>query len=333
VSSKIPTFVTGASGFIGSAVVRALLGSGFAVRALVRPSSPRTNLDGLDIEIAEGDMRDPEVVGRAAKGARYVLHIAADYRLWARNPQQIMHNNIEGTEVVMQAAKAAGAERIVYTSSVATLKAAADGRPANETNSLAEQEAIGSYKRSKVAAERIVASMIAKHRLPAVIVNPTAPVGPRDVRPTPTGRIIVEAASGRMPAFIDTGLNLVHVDDVAVGHVAALRHGRVGERYILGGENMTLADMLARIARLAGRRAPRVRLPRQLIYPLAYAAEAAARITNREPFVTLDGLRMAKVRMFFSSGKAEQELGYKARPADVAISDAVKWFRDAGYIQ
>ena len=332
-SSKIPTFVTGASGFIGSAVVRALLGSGFAVRALVRPSSPRTNLDGLDIEIAEGDMRDPEVVGRAAKGARYVLHIAADYRLWARNPQQIMHNNIEGTEVVMQAAKAAGAERIVYTSSVATLKAAADGRPANETNSLAEQEAIGSYKRSKVAAERIVASMIVKHRLPAVIVNPTAPVGPRDVRPTPTGRIIVEAASGRMPAFIDTGLNLVHVDDVAVGHVAALRHGRVGERYILGGENMTLADMLARIARLAGRRAPRVRLPRQLIYPLAYAAEAAARITNREPFVTLDGLRMAKVRMFFSSGKAEQELGYKARPADVAISDAVKWFRDAGYIQ
>ena len=332
-SSKIPTFVTGASGFIGSAVVRALLGSGFAVRALVRPSSPRTNLDGLDIEIAEGDMRDPEVVGRAAKGARYVLHIAADYRLWARNPQQIMHNNIEGTEVVMQAAKAAGAERIVYTSSVATLKAAADGRPANETNSLAEQEAIGSYKRSKVAAERIVASMIVKHRLPAVIVNPTAPVGPRDVRPTPTGRIIVEAASGRMPAFIDTGLNLVHVDDVAVGHVGALRHGRVGERYILGGENMTLADMLARIARLAGRRAPRVRLPRQLIYPLAYAAEAAARITNREPFVTLDGLRMAKVRMFFSSGKAEQELGYKARPADVAISDAVKWFRDAGYIQ
>ena len=332
-SSKIPTFVTGASGFIGSAVVRALLGSGFAVRALVRPSSPRTNLDGLQIEIAEGDMRDPEVVGRAATGARYVLHIAADYRLWARNPQQIMHNNIEGTRVVMQAAKAAGAERIVYTSSVATLKAAAVGRPANETNALAEQEAIGSYKRSKVAAERIVASMIVKHRLPAVIVNPTAPVGPRDVRPTPTGRIIVEAASGRMPAFIDTGLNLVHVDDVAAGHVAALRQGRVGERYILGGENMTLAEMLARIARLVGRRPPRLRLPRQLIYPLAYAAEAAARITDREPFVTLDGLRMAKVRMFFSSGKAEQELGYKARPADVAISDAVQWFRDAGYIR
>jgi dihydroflavonol-4-reductase len=333
VSSKSPTFVTGASGFIGSAVVRALLGSGFAVRALVRPSSPRTNLAGLEVEIAEGDMRDPEVVGRAAKGARYVLHVAADYRLWARNPQQIMHNNIEGTRVVMQAAKAAGAERIVYTSSVATLKPAELGRLANETNSLAEQEAIGSYKRSKVAAERIVASMIEEHRLPAVIVNPTAPVGPRDLRPTPTGRIIVEAARGRMPAFIDTGLNLVHVDDVAAGHVAALRRGRVGERYILGGENMTLAEMLARIARLVGRRPPRLSLPRQLIYPLAYAAEAAARITDREPFVTLDGLRMAKVRMFFSSGKAEQELGYNARPADAAISDAVQWFRDAGYIQ
>jgi dihydroflavonol-4-reductase len=333
VSTKVRTFVTGASGFIGSAVVRALLGTGFAVRALVRPSSPRTNLDGLDIEIEEGDMRDPEVVARAARGARYVLHVAADYRLWARNPQQIMHNNIEGTRVVMEAAKAAGAERIVYTSSVATLKAAEIGRPADETRSLAEMEAIGTYKRSKVAAERIVESMIVKHRLPAVIVNPTAPVGPRDVKPTPTGRIIIEAASGRMPAFIDTGLNLVHVDDVAAGHIAAMQHGRIGERYILGGENMTLAEMLARIARLVGRAPPRIRLPRHLIYPLAYAAEAAAHITDREPFVTLDGLRMAKVRMFFTSGKAARELGYKARPVDAAISDALQWFRQAGYIQ
>jgi dihydroflavonol-4-reductase len=333
VSTKVRTFVTGASGFIGSAVVRALLGSGFAVRALVRPSSPLTNLHGLDIEIEEGDMRDPDVVGRAARGARYVFHVAADYRLWARNPQQIMQNNVEGTRVVMAAAKAAGAERIVYTSSVATLMASEFGRPANETRPLAEKEAIGSYKRSKVAAERIVESMIVKQRLPAVIVNPTAPVGPRDLRPTPTGRIIVEAASGRMPAFVDTGLNLVHVDDVAAGHVAALQHGRIGERYILGGENMTLAEMLASIARLVGRRPPRIRLPRHLIYPLAYAAEAAARITDREPFVTLDGLRMAKNRMFFTSGKAERELGYKARPVDAAIGDAVQWFRQAGYIQ
>jgi dihydroflavonol-4-reductase len=198
---------------------------------------------------------------------------------------------------------------------------------------LAEVEAIGSYKRSKVAAERLVESMIASEGLPAVIVNPTAPIGPRDVRPTPTGRIIVEAASGRIPAFVDTGLNLVHVDDVAAGHVAALQHGRVGERYILGSENMTLAEMLARIARLAGRRPPRVRLPRHLIFPLAYAAEEAAHFTGREPFVTLDGLRMAKSRMFFTSAKAERELGYKARPADAAISDAIQWFRAAGYVR
>jgi dihydroflavonol-4-reductase len=333
VSNKVRTFVTGASGFIGSAVVRALVRSGYSVRALVRPRSPRANLDGLNIEIEEGDMRDPDVVGRAARDARYVVHVAADYRLWARNPRQLMQNNVEGTRVVMAAAMAAGAERIVYTSSVATLKTSENGGPGNETRSLAEAEAIGSYKRSKIAAERMVEAMIVEQHLPAVIVNPTAPVGPRDVRPTPTGRIIVEAASGRMPAFVDTGLNLVHVDDVAAGHVAALQHGRIGERYILGGEDITLADLLARIARLVGRRPPRLRLPRHLIYPLAYAAEAAARLTDREPFVTLDGLRMAKNRMFFTSSKAERELGYKARPVDAAISDAVQWFRQAGYIQ
>jgi dihydroflavonol-4-reductase len=204
---------------------------------------------------------------------------------------------------------------------------------ADETMPLAETEAIGTYKRSKVAAERLVESMIASEGLPVVIVNPTAPIGPRDVRPTPTGRIIIEAASGRMPAFVDTGLNLVHVDDVAAGHVAALRHGRIGERYIFGGENMTLAEMLGRIARLAGRRPPRLRLPRHLIFPLAYAAEAAAHFTGREPFVTLDGLRMAKSRMFFTSEKAKRELDYKARPADVAVGDAIQWFHEAGYIR
>jgi dihydroflavonol-4-reductase len=239
--------------------------------------------------------------------------------------------------VVIEAAKAAGAERIVYTSSVATLKPARPGchadEMADETMPLAETEAIGTYKRSKVAAERLVESMIASEGLPVVIVNPTAPIGPRDVRPTPTGRIIIEAASGRMPAFVDTGLNLVHVDDVAAGHVAALRHGRIGERYIFGGENMTLAEMLGRIARLAGRRPPRLRLPRHLIFPLAYAAEAAAHFTGREPFVTLDGLRMAKSRMFFTSEKAKRELDYKARPADVAVGDAIQWFHEAGYIR
>jgi len=325
--------VTGASGFVGSALVRALIGAGFAVRAFVRPSTMRTNLAGLDIDIKVGDMLDPPAVARAARGARYVFHVAADYRLWARNPQDIMRNNVEGTRAVMGAAAAAGVERIVYTSSVATLHPAQAGRPGDETRPLAEAEALGFYKRSKVAAERLVQSIILNDHLPVVIVNPTAPVGPRDVRPTPTGRIIIEAASGRMPAFVNTGLNLVHVDDVAAGHVAALKHGRIGERYILGGENMTLAEMLARIARLVGRRPPRVRLPRHLIFPLAYAAEAAARISDREPFITLDGLRMAKNRMFFTSAKAERELGYKARPADAAISDAIQWFRERHYIR
>jgi dihydroflavonol-4-reductase len=332
-STSNQVFVTGASGFVGSAVARALIGAGFAVRALVRPGSPRANLDGLGIEIAEGDMRDTAAVGRAVNGTRYVFHVAADYRLWARNPDEILRNNVEGTRVVIEAAKAAGAERIVYTSSVATLKPAQPGCPADETMPLAETEAVGSYKRSKVAAERLVESMVASEGLPVVIVNPTAPIGPRDVRPTPTGRVIIEAASGRMPAFVDTGLNLVHVDDVAAGHVAALQRGHIGERYILGGENMTLARMLARIARIVGRRPPRVRLPRRLIFPLAYAAETSARFSGREPFVTLDGLRMAKNRMFFTSAKAERELGYRTRPVDAAINDAVKWFRETGYIR
>ena len=329
-------FVTGASGFVGSAVARALLGAGFAVRALVRPSSPRANLDGLGIEIAEGDMRDIAAVGRAVKGTRYVFHVAADYRLWARNPDDILRNNIEGTRVVIEAAKAAGAERIVYTSSVATLKPARPGchadEMADETMPLAETEAIGTYKRSKVAAERLVESMIASEGLPVVIVNPTAPIGPRDVRPTPTGRIIIEAASGRMPAFVDTGLNIVHVDDVAEGHWLAFERGRVGERYILGGEDMSLQAILTVVAELTGRRPPRLRLPHRPMLALAGLAEGWARLSGGTPFATVDELRMAKKRMYFSSAKAAADLGYRPRPARQAIVDAVAWFREAGYL-
>ncbi len=194
-----------------------------------------------------------------------------------------------------------------------------------------EGEAIGAYKKSKVAAERLVERMVGEG-LPAVIVNPSTPIGPRDVRPTPTGRIIIEAAMGRMPAYVDTGLNVVHVDDVAAGHVAALRRGRIGERYILGGENMSLADLLGRIAKSVGRSPPTLRIPRELIYPIAIGAEALARLTGKEPFVTLDGLRLAKYRMYFSSAKAEEELGYKSRPADEGIRDAIDWFREAGML-
>jgi dihydroflavonol-4-reductase len=326
-------FITGASGFVGSAVARALLASGYGVRALVRPTSPRTNLDLAGLQLVEADMRDERAVAQSVAGARYVFHVAADYRLWAPDPDEIIRNNVEGTRAVLRAARAAGVERLVYTSSVATLRLNPDSTPADESQMLSEDRAIGAYKRSKVAAESLALQMAADDGLPLVIVNPSTPIGPRDVRPTPTGRIIVEAASGRMPAFVDTGLNLVHVDDVARGHLLALQRGRIGERYILGGEDVTLARMLAMIAGLVGRAAPRVRLPRRAIYPIAFVSEAIARFTGREPFATLDGLRMAKYRMFFTSAKAQSELGYTARPVIEALNDAIAWFRRAGMIR
>jgi dihydroflavonol-4-reductase len=325
--------ITGASGFVGSAVARALVNAGHKVRALVRPTSSRLNLADPRLEIAEGDLLDAGSIERAMRDIRFVFHVAADYRLWARNPDDIVHTNVEGTRLLMEAARRAGVERIVYTSSVATLKARPDGSPSDETFPLDAKSAVGAYKFSKVAAERVVESMIAEQGLAAVIVNPSTPIGPGDVRPTPTGRIIIEAAAGRMPAYVDTGLNFVHVDDVASGHIAALEKGRIGERYILGGENVLLGDMLREIARQVGRRPPKLRLPRGLIFPLAYGAEAIAHFTGREPFVTTTGLRLAKDRMFFSSAKAEHELGYRARPYGEAIAQAIAWFRQNGYLK
>lgn len=325
--------VTGASGFVGSAVARALIRSDFAVRALVRPTSSRANLAGLDVEIAVGDMRDPCAVARAMNGVRYLFHVAADYRLWSRNPQQIMATNCEGTRHLMQAALKAGVERIVYTSSVATIACAKDGAPADETMPLSEGYAIGAYKKSKIKAERIVEAMIAQDNLPAVIMHPTAPIGPRDLRPTPTGRIIIEAATGHMPAFVNTGLNLVHVDDVANGHLAALHLGAPGDHFILGGQNVTLAELLTEIALICGRSPPRLRLPRALVYPFAFAAEAVAHVTEREPFLTVDGLRMSRHCMFFSSAKAERGLGYKARPYREGLIEALSWFRQSGRLK
>ncbi len=333
VAAKDIAFVTGASGFVGSAVARRLLEEGFAVRALVRRTSNRANIEGIDLEVVEGDIRDAALLENAMRGARYAFHVAADYRLWAPDPREIITTNTIGTRAVMVAALKAGVERVVYTSSVATLRVNEEGTPSNETMPLDEAHAIGAYKKSKVLAERLVERMIADDGLPAVIVNPSTPIGPRDVRPTPTGRIVVEAASGRMPAYVETGLNLVHVDDVAAGHFAALKRGRIGERYILGGEDMTLGQMLAEIAHLAGRKAPTIKLPRALIYPIAYGAETTARFTGREPFATVDGLRMAKYKMFFSSAKAERELSYRARPAREALGEAFRWFRDAGYLK
>jgi dihydroflavonol-4-reductase len=323
--------VTGASGFLGSAIANAARAAGFRVRCLLRASSPRANLNHDD-ELVVGDLCDRGSVATAMRGARYLVHAAADYRLWARQPAEILRNNVEGTQIIMQEALRAGVERIVYTSSVATIALRHDG-PADESEPLAAERAIGAYKRSKVMAERLVEDMIARAALPAVIVNPSTPIGPRDIKPTPTGRIIVEAAGGRMPGFVDTGLNLVHVDDAAQGHLAALRRGRIGERYILGGENVRLGDMLADIARIVGRRPPRLKLPIAAVYPVAAGAELWARLSGREPFATRDGLRMARHHMFFSDAKARRELGYGSRPYREGLADAVAWFREAGYLK
>lgn len=326
------TIVTGVAGFLGSAVARVLADEGRRVRGVVRASSPRGNLADFPGELVEADLRDAAAVARVfADGPDALFHVAADYRIWAPDPEEIVRNNLAMTRVVMDAALRAGVAHVVYTSSVATLLPA-HGLPADETRPATPEQAVGAYKRSKVLAERLVEAMVAQRGLPAVIVNPSTPIGPRDVHPTPTGRIVVEAANGKMPAFVDSGLNLVHVDDVARGHVLAARHGRIGERYILGGEDMALGAMLAEIARLTGRKAPTLKLPRAPLFPLAMLAEIGGRITGREPFLTLDALRMAAHHMYYSSAKAERELGYTARPAADALADAIAWFRAAGMI-
>jgi dihydroflavonol-4-reductase len=326
------SLVTGATGFVGSAVARALLARGHRVRVLARPNSDRRNLGGLAVEIAEGAMEDPRSLARAVAGCRYVYHVAADYRIWVPDPAPMFRANVDGTRDLLTAALEAGAERVVYTSSVATLGLVAGGSADEETPSSID-DMIGPYKRSKFVAEEVARELVRERGLPIVIVNPSTPVGPGDIKPTPTGRLIVEAARGQMPAFVDTGLNVVHVDDVAEGHLAAAENGRIGERYILGGENMALAEILAEVAQAAGRRPPRLRVPHSVLFPVAVGAELAARVTGRDPFVTLDGVRMSRKKMYFSSEKASRELGYRSRPAREAIADAVGWFRDNGYLQ
>ncbi len=324
--------VTGASGFVGAAVARAALARGFHTRVLMRPSANPANIAGLDVEPVQGDMRDADSMARALFGARYLFHVAADYRLWARDSSEIERNNLLGARATMQAALKAGVERVVYTSSVAALKPG-NGNAVDETSRHTPQSAIGAYKRSKLVAEREVERMVAQEGLPAVIVAPSTPIGPRDIKPTPTGRIIVEAASGRMPAFVDTGLNLVHVEDVAEGHFLSLERGRIGQNYILGGADVSLQSMLADIAGLTGRKAPKIKLPRAPLFPLAWGAEWVARLTGKEPMLTADALRMSRYHMFFSSAKAEKELGYRARPYIQGLADAIAWFGANGYLR
>ncbi len=322
------TFVTGATGFVGSAVVRHLLSEQIPVRVLARPNSDRRNLEGMDLEVVEGDLRDRASLERAMKGCLALFHVAADYRLWARDVQELYRSNVEGTRNIMLAAAEAGVERIVYTSSVATLGLNPDGVPSDEDTRVSIQDMIGDYKRSKYMAEDEVRRLVRKDRLPIVIVNPSTPIGPHDIKPTPTGRLILDAARGRMPAYVDTGLNLVHVEDVAAGHVAAFRRGAIGERYILGGENLWLKEILERIAIISGRRPPRLRLSHSTVMPIARLSEFMGRVTYGlwEPRATVDGIRMARKLMFFSSEKAIRDLNYHPRPADEALRDAVDWF-------
>jgi dihydroflavonol-4-reductase len=327
------TLITGATGFVGSAVARALAGRGHALRLLARPTSDRRNLDGLDAEIVIGDLTDPVSLARAAAGCQYVVHVAADYRIWVPNPEEMMRANVDGAVAMVRAAAEAGAERIVHCSSVAALGQIGDGTPADENTPTNEADFVGVYKRSKYRAERAVLELAERGKFPVVVVNPAAPIGPRDIKPTPTGKMVLDTARGRVPAYLDTGLNIVHVDDVAEGHALALERGRIGERYVLGGENLLLKDVLALIADAAGRPRPRIRIPEALVWPIAWALENTARWTGIAPMMTTDHLKMARKKMFYSSAKAAAELGYKARPARQAVEDALAWFRAAGMLR
>ena len=325
------TLVTGATGFLGSAVARKLIEAGYTVRLLARAGSDRRNLAGLDAELAIGSLDEPDSLKSAVKGCEALFHVAADYRLWVPKPEAMYRTNIEGTRALMLAALDAGVSRIVHTSSVATL-GLLPGASADEDTPVTLDDMIGAYKRSKFLSEELVRDLVRDRQLPAVIVNPSTPIGPRDVKPTPTGRTIIEAASGKMPAFVDTGLNWAHVDDVAAGHLLAFEKGEIGQRYILGGENLTLREALTLIAGLTGRKPPTIELPTGPVLALAYGAELVARITGKEPFVTVDGVKLSRKKMFFSIAKAQNRLGYTPRPAQDGFRDAIDWFRANKYL-
>ena len=327
--------VTGATGFVGAAVARALLQEGWQVRALARKGSDRRNLQRITVEVVEGDLNDAASLAPAVAGCEALFHVAADYRLGAFDPRELYRTNVEGTRNILNAARAAAVRRVVYTSSVATIGIPKDGTPGSEATPSTVADMIGHYKRSKFLAEEVAreAGRAGGRRLEVVIVNPSTPVGPGDIKPTPTGQLVLDAAAGRMPAYVDTGLNIVHVDDVAAGHLLAFHRGRPGERYILGGQDLSLREILGEISRLVGRKPPSVRLPSAVVLPIAYVAEAVARVTGRPTRVTVEGVRMARKIMFFSSAKAVEQLGYQWRPPVQAFADAIDWFRAEKLLQ
>jgi len=323
--------VTGGTGFVGSHLVRRLLERNWEVRCLVRAASRLDNLKDLPVEFATGDLRDVDSIRQAVRGADAVYHCAADYRLWCADPREMYESNVNGSRHVMQAALDERVERVDYTSTVGALGLKDDGTAADEETPVSIDDMIGHYKRSKFLAEEEVRGFVSRG-LPVVIVNPSTPVGELDIKPTPTGKMILDAAAGRVPAFVDTGLNIVHVDDVAEGHALALERGRIGERYVLGGENMLLKDVLALVASVAGRKPPTIRLPEGVLWPAAFAMEKFADLTGIPPVMTRDHLKMARKKMFYSSAKAMRELGYQARPPREAVEDAVAWFRANGML-
>ena len=323
--------VTGATGFVGSHVARLLAERGHRVRVLVRATSNMKALDGVNVEPVVGDLRDASSLVRAMNGVQRVFHVAADYRLWTRHPEEIYESNVGGTERLLEAAEKASVERFVYTSTVATIAVPRHGALPDESINASIDEMIGHYKRSKFQAEQ-AAIAAARKGGPVVIVNPTAPVGPLDWKPTPTGKIILDFLNGKMPAYVDTGLNVAPAEDVAMGHLLAADKGRFGERYILGGTNMTLKEILNALAPLAGRPAPRIKLPHAVALAAGYADEFVSRISGREPKIPVEGVKMSRHRMFVQTGKAERELGYTHSSIPAALERAVRWYESNGYV-
>jgi dihydroflavonol-4-reductase len=321
-----PALVTGASGFLGWHVARELTEKGVAVRALVRPGS---RIRELDVEVAAGDLRDPESLKKAISGCGAVFHVAADYRLWAKDPREMYASNVDGTRNLLSAAKDCGAERVIYTSTVGCIGLLPDAL-GDEDTPVALADMAGHYKRSKFLAEQ-VALGFARDGLPLVVVNPTAPIGDHDVKPTPTGKIVLDFLNGRLPAFIDSGLNVVDARECAAGHLLAFEHGRVGERYILGSENLTLADILRKLAAIAGRKAPVVKLPWLAAWAAGALSTGFAELTGRPPRVPLEAVRMAKKKMWVSHEKARRELGFNPSPSELALTRAVEWFSGAAW--